>query len=80
MLQVGTGNFLQLSANTLVATVGLLWALKTFPSVYGLTGVWMGFAVFNVLRLVGVYIYQFINGPFATGEPPKQNTEAKSSL
>jgi hypothetical protein len=50
--------------NTVVATFGLLWAISTFPKLYGLTGVWMGFAVFNVLRLAGVSIYQFVNGPF----------------
>jgi multidrug resistance protein, MATE family len=64
-VMVGTGSFLQLSINTIVATLGLLWALKVFPPVYGLTGVWFGFGVFNAIRLSGVAIHQFINGPLA---------------
>ena len=64
-VMVGTGSFLQLSLNTIVATLGLLWALKAFPPVYGLTGVWFGFGVFNALRLSGVMIHKFINGPLA---------------
>jgi len=64
-VMVGTQSFLQLSLNTVVATVGLLWALRTFPPTFGLTGVWMGFGVFNVLRLAGVFIHQYINGPLA---------------
>lgn len=64
-VMVGTGSFMQLSLNTVVSTCGCLWALKTFPPIYGLTGVWMGFGVFNVLRLSGVAIHQFINGPLS---------------
>lgn len=64
-VMVGTGSFLQLSLSTLVATTGLLWALKTFPPIYGLTGVWIGFGVFNVIRLIGVFFHQCINGPLA---------------
>jgi multidrug resistance protein, MATE family len=65
-VMVGTGSFLQLSINTVVATFGLLWALKVFPPIYGLTGVWFGFGVFNVLRLSGVMIHHFINGPLVS--------------
>jgi multidrug resistance protein, MATE family len=64
-VMVGTGSFMQLSLSTVVATGGCLWALKTLPPVYGLTGVWMGFGVFNVLRLFGVGIHQFVNGPLS---------------
>jgi multidrug resistance protein, MATE family len=71
-VMVGTGSFLQLSMNTVVACCGLLWALKVFPPIYGLTGVWFGFGVFNILRLTGVLIHHFINGSLA----PRQ-TRAK---
>jgi Na+-driven multidrug efflux pump len=64
-VMVGTGSFLQLSLNTVVASCGLLWALKVFPPIYGLTGVWFGFGVFNALRLAGVSIHHFINGSLA---------------
>ena len=63
-IMIGTGSFLQLSLSTLIATAGCLWALWFFPPKVGLTGVWLGFAVFNMLRLVGVYIHQR-NGPLS---------------
>ena len=69
-VMVGTGSFLQLSLSTIVATGGLLWALRTFPPLFGLTGVWVGFGVFNVLRLAGVFYHQFINGPLARRKMP----------
>lgn len=64
-IMIGTGSFLQLSISTLIATAGCLWALWFFPPRVGLTGVWLGFGVFNMLRLVGVYIHQRINGPLS---------------
>jgi multidrug resistance protein, MATE family len=71
-VMVGTGSFFQLSISTVIATFGLLWALKVFPPIYGLTGVWLGFGVFNVLRLAGVMIHHFINGPLV----PRKNLQA----
>ena len=65
---IGTGSFLQLSISTMVATAGCLWALWFFPPKIGLSGVWLGFTVFNAIRLIGVYIHQRINGPLS---PPK---------
>ena len=64
-VMVGSGSFLQLSLSTVIATDGCLWALRVFPPIYGLTGVWMGFGVFNMLRLGGVFLHQRINGPLA---------------
>jgi putative MATE family efflux protein len=64
-IMIGTGSFLQLSLSTLTATLGCLWALWYFPPRVGLTGVWMGFIVFNLIRLVGVAIHQKINGPLS---------------
>jgi len=64
-VMIGTGSFLQLSFSTLAATSATLLALKTFPLTYGLTGVWMSFGVFNVIRLAGVWIHQTKNGPLA---------------
>ena len=64
-VMIGTGSFLQLSLTTLVATLGCLWALRAFPPLFGLTGVWLGFGVFNFIRLAGVWIHQTQNGPLA---------------
>lgn len=99
-VMVGTGSFMQLSLSTVVATAGCLWALKAFPPVFGLAGVWFSFGVvsvveigcgvcvsvwrqlgfskkhtvfvhslflfqFNTLRLAGVAIHQFLNGPLS---------------
>jgi Na+-driven multidrug efflux pump len=64
-VMIGTGSFLQLSLSTLAATIGCLWALRVFPPVVGLTGVWLGFGVFNFIRLAGVWIHQTRNGPLA---------------
>lgn len=64
-VMVGTGNFMQLSISTVVATSGCLCALRVFPKMFGLTGVWMGFGVFNLIRLVGVILHQTRFGPFA---------------
>ena len=64
-VMVGTGNFLTLSLSTIVATVGCLCALNTLPSRYGLGGVWMSFGVFNILRLMGVWLHQSRTGPLA---------------
>lgn len=76
-VMIGTGSFLQLSMSTIVATVGLLWALNTFPPVYGLTGVWYGFGVFNLLRLGGVVIHQCINGPLSPRKLKERNTNKR---
>ena len=64
-VMIGTNSFLELSLNTVVATAGCLWALRAFPPVYGISGVWMSFGVFNVLRLIGVYLHQRIYGPLS---------------
>jgi Na+-driven multidrug efflux pump len=73
-VMIGTGSFFQLSISTLAATLGCLWALWFFPPRVGLTGVWLGFGVFNVIRLVGVYIHQRINGPLS----PRKIVETKA--
>ena len=75
-VMVGTGSFFQLSLSTMVATAGCLWALYVFPPRFGLTGVWMGFGVFNTLRLLGVMIHQLVNGPLAPKNMPKEEAVA----
>jgi len=65
-VMVGCGNFMQLSLSTLVATTATLYSLKTLPNIYGLTGVWMSFGVFNSLRLLGVLVHQKRSGPLAS--------------
>lgn len=79
-VMVGTGSFMQLSISTLIATLGTLVALKEFPAKYGLTGVWMGFGVFNTLRLAGVAIHQFVNGPLTKRKiEDKHNSSTESN-
>jgi Na+-driven multidrug efflux pump len=64
-VMIGTGSFLQLSLSTMIATIGCLWALRVLPPIVGLTGVWLGFGVFNIIRLAGVWIHQRRNGPLS---------------
>jgi multidrug resistance protein, MATE family len=71
----GCGDFLFLAVSTLLATGGCLVALSVFPKTYGVTGVWMGFAVFNLLRLLGVTIHQFGTSQIA----PRNLQKAASS-
>jgi MATE family multidrug resistance protein len=71
-VMIGTGSFLQLSLGTVVATAGIFWALNVFPAKYGLTGVWIGFGVFNTIRLLGVIIHQLMNGPLAARNMKKE--------
>jgi Na+-driven multidrug efflux pump len=61
----GCGDFMFLAISTIIATGGCLAALNVFPQEHGVTGVWMGFGVFNMLRLSGVAIHQFYASPFA---------------
>mmetsp|Transcript_7453 Transcript_7453/g.11690 ORF Transcript_7453/g.11690 Transcript_7453/m.11690 type:complete len:349 (+) Transcript_7453:776-1822(+) len=72
-VMVGCGNFMQLSLSTVFATCAALLSLNTFPKIYGLTGVWMSFGVFNIFRLAGVWLHQTKLGPLA-----KMNKEQKA--
>lgn len=74
-VMVGCGNFLQLSISTIIATVATLWALNAWPPIFGLTGVWMSFGVFNSLRLLGVWYHQFYHGPLANRNLKKDEVE-----
>ena len=73
-VMIGTRSFLQLSLSTVVATIGCLWALQTFPAKYGLSGVWIAFGVFNSLRLLGVWVHQRVSGPMAPKNMDKLKT------
>lgn len=64
-VMIGTGNFMQLSIGTVVSTIASIISLNTLPKMFGLTGVWMSFGVFNVFRLASVWIHQTKNGPLA---------------
>jgi len=78
-VMIGTGNFLQLSISTVISTTGCLFALKTLPPRFGLTGVWLSFGVFNILRLAGVVIHQLFTGKLASRNMVKpSNIEDKS--
>lgn len=73
-VMTGCQNFLQLAFSTVAATAGALWALQVFPARFGLTGVWMGFGVFNLIRLAGVCIHQFKTSPIT----PQKVREAQA--
>ena len=70
-VMVGCGNFMQLSLSTAAASVGAMISLYTLPPVFGLTGVWMSFGVFNTLRLAGVFLHQTRFGPLANSNMAK---------
>mmetsp|Transcript_9747 Transcript_9747/g.19721 ORF Transcript_9747/g.19721 Transcript_9747/m.19721 type:complete len:84 (-) Transcript_9747:92-343(-) len=69
------GNFMQLSLSTVVATIGALISLNTLPKMFGLTGVWMSFGVFNSLRLAGVWLHQTKIGPLANLDMAKGKSQ-----
>jgi Na+-driven multidrug efflux pump len=79
-VMIGCGNYLQLSLSTLVATAGCLVALKTLPQRYGLAGVWIGFGVFNTLRLLGVILHQTRTGPLASKNLRKASSSTGLSI
>jgi Na+-driven multidrug efflux pump len=64
-VMVGTGSFLFLSISTAFASVGCVAALKLLTPRFGLAGIWMGFAVFNSVRLIFVWLHLHVLGPFA---------------
>ncbi|KAL3794989.1 hypothetical protein ACHAW5_002158 [Stephanodiscus triporus] len=72
-VMVGCGDFLQLSISTVVATVAALISLNTLPKIFGLTGVWMSFGVFNSCRLFGVWLHQTKYGPLSESALAKAN-------
>ena len=71
-VMIGTGNFMQLSIGTVISTIASIISLNTLPKMFGLTGVWMSFGVFNIFRLASVWIHQTKNGPLA-----ERNQEGK---
>jgi len=75
-VMIGCGNFLSLSFTTIIATAAALVTMRVLPPIYGLTGVWMGFGVFNLIRLIGVIIHQNFSGPLA----PRNLRKIQSSV
>ncbi|CAB9504441.1 Protein DETOXIFICATION [Seminavis robusta] len=73
----GCGDFMFLAVSTIVATVGCVAALQVFPQEHGVSGVWMGFAVFNVLRMIGVLMHQFYVSPIAPRNINKELQKTK---
>jgi Na+-driven multidrug efflux pump len=78
-VMIGCGNFMMLSLSTIVATLACLQALRVFPANYGVTGVWMGFGVFNTLRLAGVWLHQTRIGPLARRNIRKNRADESES-
>ena len=64
-VMVGCGDFMQLSLSTVLASIGCVSAIKATSPRYGLTGVWIGFAFFNGIRLLCVFLHQVYTGPLA---------------
>jgi MATE family multidrug resistance protein len=77
---VGCQNFFQLSLSTAVATVATTFALTILPKRYGLSGVWMSFIVFNMLRLVGVFIHQTRTGPLAARNIKREDASTYNAV
>jgi MATE family multidrug resistance protein len=75
-VMMGTGSFMQLGLNTAVGTLGYLASLKIFPQRFGLTGVWIGLVAFTLIRLIGVFIHLFVNGPLTQHNVHKASTTA----
>ena len=74
-IMVGTGSFLELALATIVATSGCVMALNFFPNSFGVTGVWMSLAVFNILRFIGVALHLRVYGPLS----PKKTAVAAAA-
>ena len=73
-IMIGTGAFLQLSLVTALSSLTCVVSLKLHLAKYGVNGVWIGFGVWNVLRLVGVYVHDRINGPLS----PRKMAQAEA--
>jgi len=65
-VMVGCGNFMQLSLSTAAAAVGCIATIKALAPKFGLTGVWLGFGVFNFIRLLCVWLHMSYTGPLAS--------------
>ncbi|CAB9498968.1 Protein DETOXIFICATION [Seminavis robusta] len=74
-VMVGTGSFLFLSLSTAIASVGCVGAMRSLAPRFGLTGIWMGFGVFNGIRLLCVLLHQYYLGPLA--RRVEETTKAK---
>lgn len=70
-VMVGCGDFMQLSLSTVLASIGCVSAIKFASPRYGLTGVWVGFAAFNGIRLVCVLLHQAYTSPLAKHKTKK---------
>lgn len=72
-IMAGTQSFLTLGISTVIATIGMVYALRVWTEKFGLPGVWLSFGVFNGLRLAGVIVHQRIVGPISTRQLRKEN-------
>ena len=74
-IMVACGNFLYLSMSSIVATMLTISALNTLPQMYGLTGVWISFGIFNTARLFGVWLHQRNIAPWSKRILSKQKAK-----
>lgn len=78
-VMMGSGNFEWLAINAVVAVLGYLGALRVFPKMFGLTGVWMSLATFSLMRSAGVWAYLLVRKPlknFSTEDVPSHGDKA----
>ena len=54
---IGTGNFMQLSIGTVIATAASIISLNTFPKMFGLTVRQMYVAAFPFIPRSNIYLY-----------------------
>lgn len=62
-IQQGTENFWSIAIATSIGVVGMIGALQY--SNKSLAGVWLGFGVLSLIRLLGVLRFHFFTGPLA---------------
>jgi Na+-driven multidrug efflux pump len=60
---MGSGSFIWLSINNVVAALSYLGTLRVFPQAFGLTGVWICLSTFTLIRLAGVLAHLFVTLP-----------------
>lgn len=74
-IQQGNQHFVSLAVVTAIATTGMLTSLKFFGNT--LAGVWGSFAVFNLIRLIGVLRHHLISGPLSPRNIAKSQQQNK---
>eukprot|EP00525_Craspedostauros_australis_P004144 CAMPEP_0198131774 /NCGR_PEP_ID=MMETSP1442-20131203/56910_1 /TAXON_ID= /ORGANISM="Craspedostauros australis, Strain CCMP3328" /LENGTH=119 /DNA_ID=CAMNT_0043792643 /DNA_START=87 /DNA_END=443 /DNA_ORIENTATION=+ len=76
-IMIGTGSFVHLAINIIIATLSFIASLQFLPERFGLLGVTMGLGIFTFCRLIGVLAHQMYHGPLAIRSPtPSPRSES----